>query len=527
MSNEKILIVDDKPENLISLEMVLSDFNLKFIRALSGEEALRHTLREDFALVIMDVQMPGMDGYETLELMRNRRRTQYLPVIFVSAIHHSQLHIIKGIETGAVDFIPKPIIPEILIGKVRVFLDLYRQRKELNRLLSYVEQKNEELVLARDRAEDATRSKSLFLANMSHEIRSPMNGILGLSRLLLETDLSHEQREMLQVMTSSGENLLQIINDILDYSKIDFDIRKVAQTVYRLLDLKAREKAINFELNIDDTIPKIMIGDSFRINQILMNLVNNAIKFTSKGSVTISITPMETKQEQLTLMFTVADTGMGISKEYQKRLFHEFSQSDPSTSRKFGGTGLGLAICKNLVTLMGGSIGVNSTIHQGSEFWFKLPLGHSQTKETHKEPQQTVISKDLTILVAEDNPINRKVAQLTLKNMGLQCDFAINGHEAFEKYKSNKFRVILMDMQMPLIDGLEATEIIRQYEKDNDIKQSCFIVALTANAFGEDRKKCMEAGMNEFISKPFKNEDLSRILNKAAQHNQSETPMTN
>ena len=267
MKRDKILIVDDKIENLISLERILSDFEVEFVRASSGEEALKHTLKEEFAMAILDVQMPGMDGYETLEFMRQRKKTKFLPVIFVSAIHQSDLHIIKGIETGAVDFIPKPIIPEILKGKVKVFLDLYRQRKELDALLKYLETKNEELIIQKNKAEEATRSKSLFLANMSHEIRSPMNGILGLSRLLMQSNLSVDQKEMLKVMTTSGENLLQIINDILDYSKIeagqieieniDFDIRKLSDTIYHLLNFKAKEKGLEFKFEIDNDIPEV------------------------------------------------------------------------------------------------------------------------------------------------------------------------------------------------------------------------------------------------------------------------------
>jgi signal transduction histidine kinase len=524
MKKEKILIVDDKIENLVSLERVLSDFDVEFVRAESGETALKQTLKDEFAMAILDVQMPGMDGYETLEFMRQRKKTKYLPVIFVSAIHQSDLHIIKGIETGAVDFIPKPIIPEILQGKVKVFLDLYRQRKELDTLLEYLEKKNEELIIEKQKAEEATNAKSLFLANMSHEIRSPMNGILGLSRLLLNSELSDEQKDMLKVMATSGENLLQIINDILDYSKIEagqidienieFDIKKLTDTIYHLINFKAVEKGIEFNVELDKDIPDNLLGDSFRLNQILMNLVNNAVKFTHKGSVSLSVKCLEKNNQYVSLFFTVKDTGIGISKDAQKKLFKEFTQSDRSTTRQYGGTGLGLAISKNLTNLMGGKINLESEPRVGSKFMFELKFGYKDKEVDMFKNENVGIPKQLSILVAEDNPINQKVAILTLRHMGLQCDVAKNGLEAFEMHKENNYQVILMDMQMPVLDGLNATQKIRKFEADHPEIDKTFIIALTANAFVEDKQTCLNAGMNEFISKPFKDEALRKILSQ-------------
>lgn len=526
MKKDKILIVDDKEENLISLERILSDFDIEFVRASSGEDALKYTLKDEFAMAILDVQMPGMDGYETLELMRQRKKTKLLPVIFVSAIHQSDLHIIKGIETGAVDFIPKPIIPEVLKGKVSVFLDLYRQRKELDLLLVYLEKKNEELIIEKNKAEQATKSKSLFLANMSHEIRSPMNGILGLSKLLQQSNLNSEQKDMLDVMATSGENLIQIINDILDYSKIeagqieieniDFDIRKVSETIFHLLNYKAIERDINFKIELDDAIPEILIGDSFRLNQILMNLVNNALKFTQNGSVTLSIKCIEKTKEKVSLFVAVKDTGIGISKDAQTKLFREFSQSDKSITREYGGTGLGLAISKNLTQLMGGKIMVESELGLGSEFMFELKFGYKERQENMIENDIETLSPNLSILVAEDNPINQKVVTLTLRMMGLTCEIAKNGLEALEMYKKDRYQIILMDMQMPVLDGISATEKIRSFEISETIKEPTYIVALTANAFIEDKQRCLEAGMNDFLGKPFKEDGLRKILSQAS-----------
>ncbi|WP_275109998.1 response regulator [Paralabilibaculum antarcticum] len=519
-------MVDDKEENLISLEYILSDFDVEVVKAYSGEEALKCTLKDEFAMAILDVQMPGMDGYETLELMRHRKKTKYLPVIFVSAIHQSDFHIVKGIETGAVDFIPKPITPEVLKGKVSIFLDLYRQRKELDLVLKYLENKNEELIIAKNKAEEATNAKSMFLANMSHEIRSPMNGILGLSKLLLQSDLNDEQKDMLEVMSNSGEHLLQIINDILDFSKIeagqieleciDFDIRKVCDTIFQLLNFRAIEKGIEFKIEIDDMVPENLIGDSFRLNQILMNLANNAIKFTQEGSVTISIKCLEKKNEQVTLFFAIKDTGIGISADAQTKLFREFTQSNSTITREFGGTGLGLAISKNLTNLMGGKISLQSQLGVGSDFMVELNFDYKEKQATMIDEQNTNIPSEISILVAEDNPINQKVVTMTLKIMGLKCEIAKNGLEAFEMYKEKRHQIILMDMQMPVLDGISATEKIRGFENLETIDDPAFIVALTANAFVEDKQRCIEAGMNDFISKPFKEEALRKVLNQAS-----------
>ncbi|HEY3369305.1 MAG TPA: response regulator [Prolixibacteraceae bacterium] len=528
MTNPKILLVDDMLENLISLEAILEDFEIDIVRAFSGEEALKLSLKDEYALVILDVQMPGMNGYETLELMRQRKKTKYLPVIFVSAIHQSDLHIIKGIETGAVDFIPKPVIPDILKGKVRIFLDLYLQRKKLDDLLLQMENANLNLKIAKGKAEVATQTKSMFLANMSHEIRTPLNGVIGLSKLLKKTSLTDEQNELLDIITISGENLLLIINDILDYSKIesgqiqleiiDFDLRKLVNNVYQLMKFKAREKGIQLTCLISEEIPGILIGDPLRISQILMNLVNNAIKFTPQGSVDIHIEPIDQTDQNIRLLFKVSDTGIGITEDGKQLLFKEFSQTESSISREYGGTGLGLAISKNLVLMMKGEIGVHSQWGKGSEFWFRLPLKEAGVpilevkKETHHMPS------NINILLAEDNHINQKVATLTLKQLGFECDIAKNGREAFDLFEQNRYDVIFMDMQMPEVDGLQSTEMIREFEKNTFVKFPTYIVAITANVMEEDKQLCLQAGMNNFMTKPFSENDLRNILLEVVRH---------
>jgi Signal transduction histidine kinase len=526
----KILIVDDLIENIIALEAILEDFDAEIIRAFSGEEALRLTIKDEFALVLLDVQMPGMNGYETLEMMRQRKKTKYLPVIFISAIHQSDLHIIKGIETGAVDFIPKPIIPDILKGKVRVFLDLFLQRKKLDDLLAQMEEANINLKAAKEKAEVATRTKSMFLANMTHEIRTPLNGVIGISKLLSKTEMTDDQKELIDIITYSGENLLQIINDILDFSKIesgqiqfetiDFEIETIVKNLFQLLRFKAEEKGIDFTYSIAEDVPPILLGDPLRISQVLINLANNAIKFTSKGSVNIHIEFVDRSSQTVRIIFKVADTGIGISEEGKNLLFKEFSQTDSSISRKYGGTGLGLAISKNLVNLMNGEIGVKSEAGKGSEFWFRLPLKESGLTFYDDEKHGTMLPK-LKILLAEDNIINQKVAILSLKQLGYDCDIALNGIEALEKYKANGYDLILMDMQMPEADGLQATFFIREYEENIQISHPAYVVALTANAMAEDKQLCFNAGMDNFLSKPFTESELRQIIIDVAHRQKS------
>jgi len=523
-SKPKILIVDDKFENLVALETLLSEANVEFVRALSGNEALAATLKHEFALAIVDVQMPDMDGYETVELIHNDPDITYFPVIFVSAIYNDERYVIKGIETGAVDFISKPIVPQVLRGKVKVFLDLYEQKKLL-------QSSNEELQIAKEIAEKSNVLKSLFLATMSHEIRTPMNGILGVTELLKDTPLSKEQHELLNIMSVSGENLLAIINDILDISKIEsgmvtlenirFDLTKLINDVIALMSIKATEQNDKLIYEIEPRVPQFVVGDPLRVKQIIINLVNNAIKFTKNGQVILKATFLHEDDNSYKLKFEIIDTGIGISKSEISKLFKTFSQVNQSTQREYGGTGLGLAIAKNLTELMNGQIGVESTPGVGSTFWFTAVFAKkpSEKPKTHPDdldlansqvkPEQAV--GDLKILLVEDNIINQKVAKGIIANLGYHVIIANNGAQGLDFYKETPAHLVLMDIQMPVMDGFTSTREIRKYEEAQGLPKS-YIVALTANALNEDREQCFNVGMNDFLTKPIKPEDIKRVI---------------
>jgi len=371
----KVLIVDDNEANIVVLREILEQLKQCTVTSVTtGNEALKQLLKQDYHLVILDIKLPDIDGYDLARILKSHRRTIDIPIIFCSAIFTTEEFIKKGFELGAIDYLLKPIKEEQLINKMNHYITLHEKQTELIHQLLHT---NKEL-------EIQNRVISEFLANMSHEIRTPMNGIMGMAQLLQLTDLSVEQTNFVDVLIISGKALLKLINDILDYSKleddkvklehIEFSLKELMKTTVLPFENEAVKRNLQFSCHINETIPDRLLGDPFRLQQILNNLLSNALKFTKVGSIQLDLALLRCLGQRIALKLIVRDTGIGISADKLDLIFKRFTQADSSTTKNFGGTGLGLAITKSLVSIMDGTIKVESQEHSGSSFILEIPF---------------------------------------------------------------------------------------------------------------------------------------------------------
>ena len=525
----KILIVDDNIPQLAPLIDFFIQYDGIPLIAQSGEDALEVVKENQPDIILMDIVMHiGMNGLQTCRKLKEDPKTKNIPIIFLSSLK-SISDKLKAFEAGGIDYIEKPLEKKEVMVRLQTHLKIKRLQKELH-------DKNNNLKRLKDLAEKANQSKSTFLANMSHEIRTPMNSIMGVTDLLLKSNLSNNQKDYLEILKDASEHLLTVINDILDLSEIEsgkinlnienFDLYKFLDNIVKMFSYETEKKGIKLSCKKSDNLIQFVESDINRLRQILINLIGNAMKFTNKGHIQINVDlidkrdmPEEIKNysNKYWVKFSVIDTGIGISAEKMNTIFEKFSQADNNIRQNYGGTGLGLSICKQLVGLMGGKIWAESTEMKGSVFSFIIPFNAGKTiiEEYLDETDTAKTSsndKPLKILLAEDILVNIKVATRLISLIGHNVVSVRNGIEVIEALKKDKYDIILMDLEMPEMDGFEATRRIRKGEAGNSVKDIP-IVAMTAHALARIKNKCQAEGMNDYISKPIRLKILSEKLN--------------
>lgn len=526
-----ILIVDDQLENLQVLSQTLSEAGYKVKGAVKGEMALRASRSGNLDLILLDIKLPDMSGYEICQQLKQEEKTQNIPIVFLSALDEV-LDKVRAFKVGGVDYITKPFQVEEVLARIEHQLTIRRLQNQLQAQNKTLQQEIQERKKAEEEAEAASKAKSQFLANMSHELRTPLNSILGFTQVMLRDGQStDEQQEYLDIINRSGEHLLDLIDDILDLSKIEAGIIQLNEKdldIYYLLDsledlfrIKAESKNNILKFNVDPQVPQYIKTDEQKLRSCLINLLGNAMKFTKLGEVELRV-KLHPEAEPVNIEFQVRDTGPGIAPEEQADLFKAFVQT--STGRQSAqGTGLGLSITHKFVQLMGGEISVSSEVGKGTVFVFDIPFQPGDASLSSAQDSQQVIhlkpdQKAYRILVVDDTPENRKLLMELLSPVGFDVREASNGQDAIAIWESWQPDLIFMDTRMPVIDGLVATRMIREQEKQKGLNPTV-IIALTASAFEQRRAKIIEVGSDDFICKPFKGmtlfKSLSRYLNAA------------
>lgn len=634
MQKINILIVDDREENIIALKALIQRADINIFTTTSPNEALKLAWENNISIALVDVQMPDIDGFELVDMLKANPRTKDILVIFVTAISKESKYAVKGYNAGGIDYLYKPLDPYITAAKVDSFIqlataqNLIKQKNEelenfaivinnsadiicaidaktfriktaspavekiigytqsefidkkitdfvtedlkedfnswLNKIsksktttsfetqlisfsgtniwfecrvtfkadtfflnasdISHQKEYATELINAKDEALKAKKVKEVFLANMSHELRTPINGIIGISNILQNTELNASQLEMVRLLEISSQSLLGVVNDILDISKIesgkfsivnkDINFKELLTSVTDILRFKANEKLIELQLQIMPNVPHYIIADGLRLNQILMNLLSNAIKFTNKGKVELRVTPESMTPNSVNLKFEVIDSGIGIPNNRLASVFESYEQVDDETAIKYGGTGLGLTIVAKLCALMNGELKVKSEINKGSVFTFtaNFKLPQEDAGLIIKLNHNLKPFKGIKILIAEDNLVNQFMVNKILKSWEAETETVDTGFKAIEMLQKQHFDLILMDTHMPEMGGFETTKKIRTefQSPKKDIK----IISLSAAILEEDKQKALDAGMDDILTKPFVLEDLHRTISK-------------